>query len=1049
MIRILNLFPRVREAFARRGSVESPGLIRRRPAETERGSLQCVLDAAGVGIYGVDEAGRITFVNDKLCELVGVDRAEALVGRDHHHALRHCGPVEDPAAVTSTGDSERDDPDGCALCGAVVRAEPVTGQVSLGDIGQEPLPIEFISRPITEAGRCQGTVITVQDLRGRRTLEALRRRAEAERDRLNTIVEASPDLIVLGRSDGQVQWINASGRNMLGITSDKDIRAYAIDDMFAPEELERIQQEDMPALVGAGRWRGERTLLTLAGESIPVDVASQLHPDEDFQEGYYVTEMMRDLRPQLEQERSLRLSENRLSTAETVAGMGSWEWDPKTDSVKWSRGLYRLYGMKPGSGDESLDTWLMTLHPDDQERVSTICAQVAAGVGTLDLVCRSHRSDGTQMVVHSRGRVVDEPGAPRVIVGTLLDITEQHAAVAAAQQSQELNRRILESAGEAYVQFSPEGLVTEWNVQAEKTFGWPRAEALGQPLASLVRGAEEQECLERILALSDGSEDGEKFTGQFEQSMLHRSGRVFPAEVTVWTTDDGAERVFSCMIRDVSERHAAERVKNEFVSVVGHELRTPLTSIHGALGLLRAGLLGELNPRGKQMVDIAAHNTDRLVRLINDILDIERLNSGNVPLELQPTDVAALAGRSMEVMRPMADDAGVQLTLEAGPAVHLIDQDRIEQTLTNLLSNAIKFSPAGTEVRLTVRSDATGLTIRVLDQGRGIPVADLERIFDRFEQVDGSDAREKGGTGLGLAICRTIAEQHGGRIWAESAPGGGATLTMTLPVLDAKTSEASAEPPSGPKVVLCSEDACVRARIVDMLLSHGYEPIEVSTGSALLEASLQHGPSVILFEQGTPTVANWEAVVGLRGHRETRDIPVVFLSFDGERILTESEGLTCVRESMDMGGLLTVVREAIVKRDTGPKLLLVEDDDGLAAVLKEGFRQLGIEVHHAPTARQALALCAHIVPDLIVLDLQLPDQDGFAVVAQWRGDERLRSVPLAVYSARDLGEADRKRLRLGKTGFFTKGRVNPDEFERHVVGLLGRLTQNDKAVNHG
>lgn len=1049
MTRISNPFSRVRKAIAGGGFIALTSLVSRRLAETRRQDLQCVLDSAGVGIYGVDEAGRIIFANHALCELVGVDRAEALVGRDHHHALVHCGPVGETAAGTPAGNRERDAPGGCVLCAAVVRAEPTTGQVSLGDPDQEPLPLEFTSRPIAGAGSRRGTVITVRDLRELRDLEARHRRAQAERDRLSSVVEASPNLVVVGRSDGQVQWMNTSGRNMLGIAADKDIRTYAIHDMFAPEELERIQQEDMPALVEAGRWQGERTLLTRAGESIPVDVSSHLHPDGDFQDGYYVTEIMRDLRPQLEQERSVRLSENRLSTAETVAGLGSWEWNPQTDSVKWSRGLYRLYGMRPGNGDESLDTWLMTLHPDDRERVSAVCAQVAAGVGTIDLVCRSRRADGTQMVVHSRGRIVDEPGAPRVVVGTLLDITEQHAAAAAAQQSQELNRRILESAGEAYVQFSPEGLITEWNVQAEKTFGWPRAEAMGQPLASLVRGAGGQEGLERMLCLPSGSEESENFTGNLEQSLLHRSGRVFPAEVTVWTTDDGAKRVFSCTIRDVSERHAAERVKNEFVSVVGHELRTPLTSIHGALGLLRAGLLGELNPRGKQMVDIAAHNTDRLVRLINDILDIERLNSGNVPLELQATDVAALAGRSLEVMQSMADEAGVQLTLEARPAVHLVDPDRIEQTLTNLLSNAIKFSPAGAEVRVTVSSDAGGLTIQVRDQGRGIPVADLERIFDRFEQVDGSDAREKGGTGLGLAICRTIAEQHGGRIWAESPPGGGATMTMALPVAGPQTLEVSAEAPSGPKVVLCSEDAWVRARIVEMLLSHGYAPVEVTTGSALYEASLRHRPSVILLEQGTPTVANWEAVVGLRGHRETRDIPVVILSFDGERILAESGDLVCGREPLDMGGLLAVVRKAIGQRDTGPKLLLVEDDEGLAAVLTEGFRQLGIEVHHAPTAGQALALCAHVVPDLIVLDLQLPDQDGFAVVAQMRSDARLRSVPLAVYSARDLGEADRKRLRLGKTGFFTKGRVNPDEFERHVVDLLGHLTHNDKAVNHG
>ncbi|MET3810109.1 PAS domain S-box protein [Arthrobacter sp. UYEF3] len=1037
-------------AFVQGGFILLAGMVSvasRRRTEPELANVRRVLDAAGDGIYCVDAAGRITFVNQPLCELVGAD-LEALVGQDHHHALGHCPTVNDVAGGTPAGDREPEDLGDCALCAAVGHAEPARCDMSFRVADQQLQPVEFISQPIGEDGRCHGAVITIHDLRERRALEAQNRHAQAERDRLVSVVEASPNLIVLGRSDGQVQWVNTSGRSMLGIGTHEDITAYTIQDMFSPEELDRIYEVDMPALVKNGQWQGERTLLTRAGESIPVDVASHLHHDDDFPEGYYVTEIMRDLRPQIEQERNLRLSENRLSTAETIARMGSWEWNPETDNVEWSRGLYQLYGMA-GSGAESLDTWLMTVHPDDQERVREICARVAAGTGTLDFVCRSSRADGTLMVVHSRGGIVDEPGAPRVVVGTLLDITEQHAALAAVQRSQELTRRILESAGDAYVQLSAEGLVTEWNVQAEKTFGHTRTEAIGQPLVSLVTRPANRESLERLLGLHGGSDDPWQPTEHFEQPMLHRAGHEIRAEVTAWSTDDGAKRVLSCVIRDVSERHAAERAKNEFVSVVGHELRTPLTSIHGALGLLRAGLLGELNPRGQQMVDIAAHNTDRLVRLINDILDIERLNSGKVALELRECDVAVLAERSLEVMRSMADGAGVRLTLDSQPAVHVVDPDRIEQTITNLLSNAIKFSPAGAEVRLAVRSEAGQLTIQVRDDGRGIPADDLERIFDRFQQVDGSDARDKGGTGLGLAICRTITEQHGGRIWAESSPGGGATFTMTLPAAQAEVPEVRAEALGGPRVVVCSEDASVRARIVEMLLPRGYDPIEVTIGSLLLDAALQHRPSVILFEQRTPIMASWEAVARLRDLPETRDIPVVFLSFDGDKIFAESDGLTSADEPLDMGGLLAAVGEVISNRDVGPTLLLVEDDEGLAAVLAERFRQLGIEVHTAPTVRQALALCAHIIPDLVVLDIQLPDQDGFAVVAQFRRDARLRSVPLAVYSARDLDEADRKRLRLGKTGFFTKGRVTPDEFEQHVLDLLGHLTQTAKVPTLG
>ncbi|WP_432393332.1 PAS domain S-box protein [Pseudarthrobacter sp. L19] len=1036
---------------------------------TSHWSLQEILDAAADAMYGVDAEGRISFANRALLELLGV-RREDLVGQDHHLALGHpAGPGSAERGSAERGSAETGSADACAACDAIGPGRPAHGELLLDRPGKAPLPVAYAARPVGTDGS-RGAVVTLHDLSERRALEERQRKAQAEVGQLVSVVEASPNLVVVGRSDGRVQWLNTSGRTLLGIGADEDVSSLAIEDIFEPEEMARVFAEDMPALLSAGRWQGERVLRSRTGEAIPVAVASRLHLDETFPEGYYVTEIMRDLRPQLEQERNLRLSENRLSTAETIAGVGSWEWDLEKEHVHWSRGLYQLYGMT-GDGVETLETWLATVHPDDQRRVGEICARAAEGKGGLDFICRSSRADGTQMVVHSRGGIVDEVGAPRVIVGTLLDITEQHAALAAVQRSQELTRRILQSAGDAYVQFCADGVVTEWNAQAEKIFGRDRDEALGQPLVSLVTGTDRRETLAALLGLSGGPGAAGLPTEHFEQPMLHRSGREFPAEVTAWTTDDGEQRVLSCVIRDVSERRAAERAKNEFVSVVGHELRTPLTSIHGALGLLRAGLLGELNPRGKQMVEIAAHNTDRLVRLINDILDIERLNSGKVDLTLQDCDVAVLAERSLEVMRPMADRAGVRLTLDAPPARHRVDPDRIEQTLTNLLSNAIKFSPAGAEVVLSVREDDTGLTIQVRDQGRGIPEADLERIFDRFQQVDGSDARDKGGTGLGLAICRTIVEQHGGRIRAESPPGGGAVLALTIPAapapslavaespvtlspavaasssLDAESDEEDA--PAGPRVLVCSDVAAVRERIADVLLSRGYEPVEVAGGTLLLDAALRHRPAVILFEQRTPAVANWEAVMGLHAQAETHDVPVVFLSFDGDRVFAESDDLAAADEPMDLGGLVEAVRAVIDRHDAGPELLLVEDDDGLAAVLAERFRRLGIRVHRAATARQAVDACARIVPDLVVLDLQLPDQDGFAVVAQLRQDPRLRGTPLAVYSARDVDEPDRKRLRLGKTGFFTKGRVNPDEFELHVMDLLGHLTNTSKEISHG
>jgi PAS domain S-box-containing protein len=422
------------------------------------------------------------------------------------------------------------------------------------------------------------------------------------------------------------------------------------------------------------------------------------------------------------------------------------------------------------------------VHPDDREE-ALASSREGRPDQNIDFTYRAVRTDGRVIVVQARGEVIeDEHGEPASILGTVLDITERHAAAEALRESEERARSVIATAGDAYVQFDSRGRITDWNAQAERTFGLSRDEALGRRLPPLVLAAHDRPAFESLVGLRDDPSVEASSYQRFETTMLHRSAREFPVEVTAWAVESGERRVFSCFVRDISERQAVERTKNEFVSVVSHELRTPLTSIHGALSLLRAGMLGELSERGSQVVENAVHNTDRLVRLISDILDIERLDAGRMALQSQFCDSRVLATRSIEAMRSMAESAGVHLEVNAQPGYVWADPDRLEQTLTNLLSNAIKFSEPGGTVRLVARTTAGELTLQVHDQGRGIPSEHLESVFDRFQQVDSSDAREMGGTGLGLAICRTIVEQHGGRIWAESEPQVGTTMTITLPV---------------------------------------------------------------------------------------------------------------------------------------------------------------------------------------------------------------------------------------------------------------------------
>ncbi len=231
-----------------------------------------------------------------------------------------------------------------------------------------------------------------------------------------------------------------------------------------------------------------------------------------------------------------------------------------------------------------------------------------------------------------------------------------------------------------------------------------------------------------------------------------------------------------------AELRKSQRVKDEFLSIVGHELRTPLTSIRGSLGLLEGGLLGELPAEARSMVALAVTNTDRLVRLVNDILDIERMSSGHLPLEREPVGVGELVRQSAQALQGTAEDASVQLRTEIEELTVCADADRIVQTLVNLLGNAIKFSPPNSVVTIAVGPGDGYARFSVTDSGRGIPSDQLDSIFERFSQVDASDAREKGGSGLGLAIARGIVESHGGHLWAASTQGEGSSFCFTLPL---------------------------------------------------------------------------------------------------------------------------------------------------------------------------------------------------------------------------------------------------------------------------
>ncbi len=394
------------------------------------------------------------------------------------------------------------------------------------------------------------------------------------------------------------------------------------------------------------------------------------------------------------------------------------------------------------------------------------------------------------------------------------EINERMQVEAALRQS-EAQLRLTTDALPVLIAYVDEQQHYRFNNRAyEDWFGRPLAEIHGHHIRDVLGEFGYQQIQKYVIvALS-----GQKVS--YETQVPHSDGQLRDVSVTYIpdTADNGEVKGFFALVSDISDRKAIERMKDEFISVVSHELRTPLTSIHGSLKLLATGKLGTLSAEGQQMLEIADENTDRLVRLVSDILDLQRIESGKMSMNVQDCDTAVLMVQAVDAMQGMAQSQEIILTTTPTSISFRADADYIVQTLTNLLSNAIKFSSAGDTVQLTAERvtremiqhpsdqqpngtkfqlsnskpsgrpqdlfrtpDSDFILFRIRDQGQGIPADKLATIFERFHQIDASDSRRKGGTGLGLAICQKIVEQHDGKIWAESTLGEGSTFFVLLP----------------------------------------------------------------------------------------------------------------------------------------------------------------------------------------------------------------------------------------------------------------------------
>lgn len=644
------------------------------------------------------------------------------------------------------------------------------------------------------------------------------------------------------------------------------------------------------------------------------------------------------------------------------------------------------------------------------------------------------RSDGTRFELDLAVTEINIEGE-RLFTGIVRDISESRRRNAEIQRF----KATLDNTLDMIYMFDPVGLNFVYvNRGARELLGYSREELLRMRASDLTPAMPEHVFRSHIAVLLAG----ERPWLSYETLQRRRDGSEFPAEVFLQLVRDAPEDpgLFIGIARDLTERRRMDRMKSEFISIISHELRTPLTSIRGSLGLLRGGAAGELSERSRRMIEIADHNSERLVRLINDMLDMEKIESGKMRFDMRPLAVAHLVESALEANRGFGEQYGVSFTTETtDPELKVYgDSDRLMQVMNNLLSNAAKFSPAGAAVRVGYRQRGQLVRVSVADMGPGIPTEFRGRIFERFSQADTSSTRQKSGTGLGLSIAKAILERHDGVLGFDTEEGVGSTFWFELPLWKSPSPVQEGPASSAPRILVCDDDVDVAHLLSLMLREAGYRTDVAYSAEEAKERIARHHYALMTLDIKLPGQDGVSLIRELQQVAANGDVgaatlpPIVVVTGHDEQAGHEFVGkhpvLDWLAKPIDRERLIAAAHRAMRGSKDRVRLLHVEDDADVRHVLATLVGER-VEVIGAASAAEATRLLQTQRFDLVVLDVGLPDASGLELLARMEGLNA--HTPVLVFSAHEPSAELSQRVAAA----LVKSRTSNQE----LLDMIGRL----------
>ena len=690
--------------------------------------------------------------------------------------------------------------------------------------------------------------------------------------------------------------------------------------------------------------------------------------------------------------------------------------------------------------------------------------------------------------------------AQDAIIGYLLIGTDNTARKQVEDERMRLDQRLrdqhfytrslIESNIDALMTTDPRGIITDVNKQTEALTGCTRDELIGAPFRNYFTDADRAEAgINRVLAegkvtnyeLTARARDGKLTVVSYNATTFHDRDRrlqgVFAAARDV-TELKRYERTLQ--LKNV-ELEDASRMKSEFLANMSHELRTPLNAIIGFSEVLRDGLVGPMSEQQRNFTGDILRSGQHLLSLINDILDLSKVEAGKMLLDLDPVEVSSLFVNSLTIVREKAAARGIRLTLETetGLGSIMADARKVKQIVYNLLSNAVKFTGDGGVVTLrAAKVDRTRvgqldgkpgrtfvpcentladfLEISVTDSGIGIAAEDLEHLFKPFSQIDSGLARKFEGTGLGLAMVKLLADLHGGSVAVESEVGAGSRFTVWLPlrrlerpatpVVDDPAPVSSATKRTDVRTALVVDDDLTSADLIRIQLeAEGFTVVHALSGESALQLAARQPLALITLDIALPRMDGWDFLTRIKKVPALRHVPVVIISIMADFTKGFALGAAAVMQKpvtrKELYGSLAQL--GLFAPAEGKKLtvLVVDDDPKAVELVAVRLAAIGASVVRAHGGQEAIDLARSELPGLIVLDLMMPSVNGFDVVEALRERAETARIPVIVVTATRITEVDHERLGGAVTAIMEKGQFDRARFSSEVQrALSGRHT---------